>query len=396
MTAPDVLWEPRLDEEAARWRERARSIAAEHFAPLAEALDREQRYPTEHIETFVRTGLSGILVPRELGGEGLSMRAICAIVEEVSAACASTGAILAAHALGAVPLRIGGTDGQRRELYADLLQGRAVSFALTERGAGSDAAAITTSATAAGEGYRLDGEKIFVGNGGAAAHYIVFAKTDPGAGARGVTAFAVRGDADGVVIDRYEDKMGIRGTLTSNLRLHSVAVTQADVVGEIGRGLRLALETLDLGRISVAAQGLGIALAAFRLAAAEATRRHTFGAPLIDNQGISFRLADIATELSAGRMLTDEAAAAYDRGERASLAGAKAKLYTSEVAHRAVDLAVQVYGGEGYCKPCPAERLYRDQRILEIYEGASEIQRLVLGRAIAARAREALAEPVGA
>lgn len=393
MSAPEVLWEPRLDAEAAEWRGRARDLAAQHFAPLAEEIDREQRYPYEHIETFVRNGLTGILVPKELGGLGLSMQAICAIVEDVSAACSSTGAILAAHALGAVPLRLAGTDTQQAALYADLLRGKPVSFALTERGAGSDAAAITTTAVPDGSGWRIDGEKIYVGNGGAAAHYIVFAKTDPEAGGRGITAFAVHGDAPGVVIDRYEDKMGIRGTLTSNLRLTGVAVAQTDVVGELGRGLKLALQTLDLGRISVAAQGLGIALAAFRLAAAEATRRQTFGTPLIDNQGISFRLADIATELSAARMLTYEAAAAYDRGESVSLAGAKAKLYSSEVAHRAVDLAVQVYGGEGYCKPCPAERLYRDQRILEIYEGASEIQRLVLGRAIAAQAREWLSEP---
>ena len=155
------------------------------------------------------------------------------------------------------------------------------------------------------------------------------------------------------------------------------------MLGERGRGLKLALQTLDVGRVSVAAQGTGIALAAYRLAAREAVRRSTFGKPLIENQGISFRLADVATELSAARMLTYEAARTYDRGESVSILGAMAKLYSSEVAHRAVDLAVQVHGGDGFCKPCPAERLYRDQRVLEIYEGASEIQRLVIGRAIA-------------
>ena len=165
------------------------------------------------------------------------------------------------------------------------------------------------------------------------------------------------------------------------------------MLGERGRGLKLALQTLDLGRLTVSAQGTGIALAAFALASAEASRRETFGRPLIDNQGISFRLADVATELSAARMMTFEAARTYDRGEPVSILGAMAKLYSSEVAHRAVDLAVQVYGGDGFCKPCPAERLYRDQRILEIYEGASEIQRLVIGRAIAA---QVAAAPTGA
>jgi alkylation response protein AidB-like acyl-CoA dehydrogenase len=381
-----VVWEPILDDAAAAWRAKAAGLAAAKFAPLAEELDREQRYPTEHIATLVESGLSGMLVPVEHGGTGLSMEAICAVTEEVSAACASTGAILAAHTLGAAPVRIAGTDEQRRELYADLVAGEAISFALTEVGAGSDAAAIRATAVEGPDGFVLDGEKIYVGNGGVAKHYAVFAKTDPDAGARGITAFLVSRETPGIVIDRYEDKMGIRGTKTSNLKLAGVKVAASAMLGAPGGGLKLALQTLDIGRVSVAAQGTGIALAAFRLAAAEASRRSTFGKPLIENQGISFRLADVATELSAARLLTYEAARTYDRGESVSTIGAMAKLYSSEVAHRAVDLAVQVYGGDGFCKPCPAERLYRDQRVLEIYEGASEIQRLVLGRAIAKEA----------
>lgn len=379
-----VLWEPTLDSGATGWRDLARKIATERFAPLAEELDREQRYPFEHLETFVETGLSGMLVPVEHGGAGLSMTAISAVVEEISAACASTGAILAAHALGAVPVRLAGTDEQKRDLLGPLRAGEAISFALTEEGAGSDAAAIRTRAEVDGDGYRLTGEKIYIGNGSISTRYVVFAKTDPDAGARGITAFVVPADAPGVTVDRIEDKMGIRGTRTSNLKLDNVRVSAADVLGQVNRGLKLALQTLDLGRVSVAAQGLGIAYAAYRLAAAEASRRVTFGKPVIENQGIGFRLADLAVDLSAARMLTYEAARAYDEGRPVSLPGAMAKLHTSEVAHRAVDLAVQVYGGDGFCKPCPAERLYRDQRVLEIYEGSSEIQRLVLSRAIAA------------
>lgn len=384
MTDQTVLWEPDLDEDAARWRDLARKVAAERFAPLAEELDREQRYPDEHIATFVETGLSGMLVPADLGGTELSMTAIAAVIEEVSAACASTGAILAAHTLGAVPVRLAGTEKQKAEVLGSLTGGEAVSFALTEKGAGSDAAAITCVAEADGDGFRLSGEKIYIGNGGISSRYVVFARTDPAAGARGITAFIVEKDVDGVTIDRIEDKMGIRGTRTSNLRLDGVRVGAEAVLGQRGRGLKLALQTLDLGRISVAAQGVGLALAAYRLAAAEAVRRHTFGRPIIENQGIGFRLADLAVDLSAARMLTFEAARAYDTGRPVSLLGAMAKLNTSEVAHRAVDLAVQVYGGDGFCKPCPAERLYRDQRILEIYEGSSEIQRVVLARAVAA------------
>ncbi|MFL6125947.1 acyl-CoA dehydrogenase family protein [Actinophytocola sp.] len=378
-----VLWEPTLDAEAAHWRDLARKVATERFAPLAEELDREQRYPHEHVATFVETGLSGMLVPSEFGGTGLTMTAICAVVEEVSAACASTGAILAAHALGAVPLLLAGTDEQKRDILGPLRAGAAISFALTEEGAGSDAAALRARAEPDGEGYRLYGEKIYIGNGGISTRYVVFAKTDPAAGARGITAFIVPAGAEGAVVDRVEDKMGIRGTRTSNLRLDGVRVAKSDVLGQVGRGLKLALRTLDLGRVTVAAQGLGIASAAYRLAAAEAVRRETFGRPLIENQGIGFRLADVAVELSAARMLTYQAAGAYDAGQPVSMPGARAKLYTSEVAHRAVDLAVQVFGGAGFCKPCPAERLYRDQRVLEIYEGSSEIQRLVLSRAIA-------------
>jgi alkylation response protein AidB-like acyl-CoA dehydrogenase len=391
-----LLWEPELDHEAAAWRGRAAAIAAEHFAPLAAELDREQRYPDEHIRTFVETGLSGMLVPADLGGAGLGMQAICAIVEEVSAACASTGAILAAQTLGAVPVQLAGTAEQRRELLPALLAGEAISFALTEAEAGSDAAAIRTTAEADGDGFVIRGEKVYVGNGGAASRYVVFAKTDPDRGARGITAFVVAADAPGVTVDRFEDKMGIRGTRTSNLVLDDVRVPASALLGERGRGLKLALQTLDVGRITVAAQGLGIALAAYGLAAERAVARETFGHPLIENQSISFRLADVATELSAGRMLTYAAAAAYDRGAPFSIPGAMAKLYTSELAHRAADLAVQVHGGAGFCKPCPAERLYRDQRILEIYEGASEIQRIVIGRAIAAEVREAGRQPVAA
>jgi len=390
-----VVWEPQHEETAAAWRDRARELAAEHVAPLAEEIDREQRYPTEHIQTFVDAGLTGMLVPEEFGGAGLSMEAICAITEEISAACSSTGAILAAHALGAVPVLLAGTPDQKRELLGDLLRGSSISFALTEVGAGSDAAAIRTTAVEVDGGFRLDGEKVYVGNGGASKHYVTFAKTDPEAGPRGITAFLVNTEMPGVTIDRYEDKMGIRGTKTSNLKLENVVVPSEAVLGERGRGLKLALQTLDLGRLTVSAQGTGIALAAFALASAEASRRETFGRPLIDNQGISFRLADVATELSAARMMTFEAARTYDRGEPVSILGAMAKLYSSEVAHRAVDLAVQVYGGDGYCKPCPAERLYRDQRILEIYEGASEIQRLVIGRAIAAQVAAATAGAAG-
>ena len=378
-----VIWEPRLDDEGRHWRDLARDVAARHFAPLAEELDREQRYPWESVRVLVEQGLAGLLVEREHGGRGASFVTACAVIEEVSRACPSTGAILTAYALGATPLMLAGTPQQRERYLGGLARGEAISFALTEEGAGSDAARIRTTAEREGAGWRLRGEKIYIGNGGASRYYVVFALTDPQAGTRGITAFLVDKDADGVVIDRYEDKMGIRGTLTSNLKLDTW-VPDGDVLGDLNRGMRLAMQTLSAGRISVAAQSLGVALAGFDVASREAARRETFGRPIIDNQGISFPLADVATGITAARMITFEAARTHQEGGDVGILGAMAKLYASEVAHRAVDTAVQVFGGDGFCKPCPAERLYRDQRILEIYEGTSEIQRLVLGRAIKA------------
>jgi alkylation response protein AidB-like acyl-CoA dehydrogenase len=195
----------------------------------------------------------------------------------------------------------------------------------------------------------------------------------------------VSGDADGAVVDRYEDKMGIRGTKTSNLKLDTFVDDEA-VLGDIGRGLRLAMRTLNVGRITVAAQSVGLALAALQVGVVEASRRETFGQPIIDHQGIGFQLADVATHVTAARMMTFGAARAYDKGDDVGLFGAMTKLFASEASHRAADVAVQVFGGDGYCKPNIAERLYRDQRVLQIYEGASEIQRLVIARTLKAAA----------
>jgi alkylation response protein AidB-like acyl-CoA dehydrogenase len=380
-----VIWEPTLDAEGERWRALARSVAAEHFAPLAEELDREQRYPWESVKVLVDTGLAGLFVDREYGGQGASFETVCAVIEEVSQACPSTGAILTAYALGGTPVLLAGTPEQKRRYLGGLASGTAVSFALTEVGAGSDAARIRTTAVREGDGWRLHGEKIFIGNGGASQHYVVFALTDPEAGTRGISAFMVDKDADGVAIDRYEDKMGLRGTQTSNLKLDTLVGEDA-LLGELNRGMKLAMLTLNAGRITVAAQAIGVGLAGYHTGAREAVRRETFGRPIIDNQGISFRLADVATRITAARMITHQAAHTYQAGGDAAILGAMAKLDASEAAHAAVDAAVQIYGGEGFCKPCPAERLYRDQRILEIYEGTSEIQRLVIGRAVKAEA----------
>lgn len=388
-----VIWQPQLDEPDSRFQQLARELARDHFEPLAEELDREQRYPWESVKLLVESGLAGMFVPREYGGQGASLVATCAVMEEIAIACASTAAIQSAFVLGAFPLLLAGTEEQKRRYLGALVEeGHAVSFALTERHAGSDAAALQTRAIETDGGYRIVGEKWFIGNGSASRHYIVFARTGGEDEPRHITPFVVDPEADGVVIDHIEDKMGIRGTLTSNMRLDTV-VGADSVVGEPGRGLRLAMQSLDVGRITVAAQAIGIGIAAYNHAARRAVERQAFGQPIIRHQGIGFRLADVATELSAARMLMYDAARAYDRGEPVSTRGAMAKVYATEASHRAVDAAVQVFGGAGYCKPNPVERLYRDQRVTEVYEGTSEIQRLVLSRAIE---KEVLASREGA
>lgn len=379
-------WEPELDSEAQQWRAVARGLAHDHFEPLAEELDREGRYPWENVKLLVESGLGAVFVPKQFGGKELSLMAVCAAMEEVSIACPSTGAILSSFSLGAFPVLLAGSEAQKERYLGELVAGNAISFALTEEGAGSDASAIRTTAEPVRGGWRLEGEKIFIGNGGASRYYVVFAKTaDAETNKQRVSAFMVDKEADGVTIDRYESKMGIRGALTSNLKLDTV-VDAGDLLGTQGRGLRLALETLNVGRITVAAQSTGLAIGALDVATAEACRRQTFGVSIIDHQGIGFRLADCATRLTTARMLTFEAAKAYDQGGDVATLGAMAKLWASEAAHDAADAAVQVFGGEGYCRPSVAERLYRDQRVLEIYEGSSEIQRLVIARALKAGA----------
>lgn len=382
-----VLWKPTLDETSARWQALADRLGRERFAPLAPELDRDQRYPWETIEALVEHKFVGLFLPSQWGGEGASLVSTVAAVETLGTHCASTAAIMCAYQLGAFPILLAGTDKQKDFYLREMTQGRATSFALSERIAGSDAAAIEATAVREGDGWRLKGEKYWIGNGGASRYYVVFAKTDPALAGRGITAFMVDKEEPGAIIDELSDKMGIRGTQTSNLKVDLVVPDSARI-GDVNRALRLALQTLNVGRIMVSAQSMGLAIAAFNEAAKRAVQRKTFGQPIGDNQGIGFMLADMATEISAARMMLYEAARAYDNGEDVSNLGAMSKLFTSEVAHRAADNAVQIWGGLGYCKPTIAERLYRDQRILEIYEGSSEIQRLVLSRAVRKDAEE--------
>lgn len=376
----NLIWNPKLNAEEQQWQETARELTERYFRPLAAEIDRDQRYPIEHLPVMLKNGLSGMFTPKQYGGRGASLSAVVAVVEELARGCASTAAIMAAFSLGAFPVLLGGNDAQKRKLLGGLATaGSAVNFALSERGAGSDASALQTTATREGRRWHLQGEKCWLGNGGHSQYFIVFARTGEDNGKKQITAFIVEREADGVTVDFYEDKMGIRGTTTTNLKIDTYVDDDA-IVGDIGKGLSLALGTLTLGRVIIAAQANGIARAAFDEAATFAVERETFGRPIIDHQGIGFKLADAATSLSASRLLTYEAAKVYDNGGDIAALGAMAKLFASESSHTIVDDAMQVLGGRGYVKPSPMERYYRDQRITEIYEGASEIQRLVLVR----------------
>ena len=377
-----VIWEPRLDDVALQWRDTARELTSTYFSPAAHAIDQEQRYPAEHLEPLRQSGVSGMFVPKQYGGSGSSLTSLVAVVEAIAEGCGSTAAIMAALSLGAFPVLLGGNEEQKQALLNGLaVKGEAVNFALSEREAGSDAAAIQTTAVREGDGWRIRGEKCWLGNGGHSKHFIVFAKTAEPAVRENITAFWVPLETDGAVVDFYEDKMGIRGTTTTNLKV-DVVVPDSHIIGEPGKGLRLALSTLNVGRIVVAAQALGIALCSYRAAVSFACARETFGKAIIDHQAIGFKLSDAATQLSAARMMLYEAARAYDAGEDVRNLGAMAKLYASEVSHSVCDDAMQILGGRGYVKPNVVERCYRDQRITEIYEGTSEIQRVVIARAI--------------
>ncbi len=391
-TAGATVWEPALDEAARHWQSVARRLTAEAFAPRAAEIDAAQRYPLENVALLSEAGIDRLFLPAPYGRGG-SLSALCAVIEAIAEGCASTSGIVATLQLGANPLIEAGSEPQKQAflLHED---GRlkSVAFALSEREAGSDPAAMTTTASREGGAWRLRGEKCWIGGGGVSDSYVVFAQTRPGSGHRGVAAFLVDAGQEGVTAPEREDKMGMRGTVNARL-VFDTRVPDDAVLAEPGDAFRLALSALKVGRISVAAQSCGIALAAYRAAAAHAAARRTFGRPIIDHQGVGFRLADVSARLSAGRMMTYAAAAAYDAGRDVTLPGAQAKVFCSEMAHEAVDVGVQVFGGAGFVKPSLVERLYRDQRATEIYEGTSEIQRLVIARAIKAEqeARQPLA-----
>jgi alkylation response protein AidB-like acyl-CoA dehydrogenase len=364
-------------------KERAAEFADREVAPYAAELDLGDRFPEETFEKLADMGFMGLCVPEEYGGAGADFLSYVLLLEEVSRADAGVGATLAVHtSAGTLPILIYGDEEQKARWVPDLASGEKIGcFALTEPTTGSDAAAIQTRAERVDGGYRISGHKQWVTNGRVAGTMVLFARVEGGA-KEGVTAFVVGMDAEGISFGKHARKMGVISATTDDVLFDDVFVPEGDRLGAEGKGLGVALGTLDAGRIGIAAQAVGIAEAAFRYAADYAAERTTFGKPIAEHQAVAFKLADMQTKIRAARLLVHEAAWMKDRGMRVTEAGARAKLYASQVANEVANEAVQTLGGYGYMKDHPVERYYRDARVTEIYEGTSEIQRLVISRAI--------------
>ena len=371
-----------LTDEQQLIRDAVREFAEAEVAPIAGELDRDHRFPRELLPRMAELSIMGMPFPEKCGGAGADETSYVLAVEEISRACASTGCILSAHtSLATWPVYEFGTDAQKDRYLTDMASGRRLgAFALTEPGAGTDAGSGTCTATLHGDEYALDGSKIFITNAPFAEVYIVFAKTDPARGTRGMSAFIVEKDTPGFSVGEAEHKLGIRGSSTPPIYFSDCRVPKDALLGKEGDGFKIAMQTLDGGRIGIAAQALGIAQAALDASVAYAKERVQFGKPIAANQAIQWMIADMATAVDAARLLVYRAAWCVDNGRAYGTEGAMAKLFASEAATRVADRAIQIHGGYGYTESYPVERNYRDAKITEIYEGTSEVQRMVIAR----------------
>ena len=363
----------------------AREVAEAEIAPHAADWDRHHTFPRELFPKLGALGLMGVCVPEELGGAGADFVSYILVLEELSRADAGVGVTVAVHTSAAtLPIIAFGTEEQRARFVPPLARGDVLgAFALTESESGSDAGALRSTATPDGDGWRIDAAKQWITNGSHASTFLLFARTDPATdSARGVSAFVL--DAADVEVTREEEKLGLHSSSTADIRVNGAHVGPDRLLHDEHRGFAVAMQTLDGGRIGIAAQAVGIAQAAYDVARAYAVERRQFGSRIVDFQAIQFKLADMATEIDAARLLTYRAAWLKQKGLPHTAEGAKAKLFASGVARRQTAEAIQVLGGYGYTKEFPVERYFRDAKVTEIYEGTSEIQRIVIARSILA------------
>ncbi len=362
----------------------ARDFATKEVLPVAAENDQHKRYPKALVARMAELGFLGIAVPEEWGGAGMDNVSYALAMEEISRACASTGVIMSVNnSLVCDPILKFGTDAQKERFLKPLAAGQKLGcFCLSEPEAGSDAAAQKTMAVKKDGGWVLNGTKNWITNGPVADLALVFTMTEPDKGTRGITAFIVELAAKGIEIGPTDQKLGIRASPSSQIFFTDVFVKDDQLLGKPGEGFKVAMHTLDGGRIGIASQALGIARASLEDAMAYAKERKTFGKPIAQHQAIAFKLADMATEIDAARLLIWRAATLKDRGVRHSTESSMAKVFASEVANRAAKEAVQIFGGYGYVSDYPVERHFRDAKITEIYEGTSEVQRLVIARSL--------------
>jgi len=371
-----------LTEEQRLVKETAAAFAEKEVKPVAHRMDREAVYPSELVRRLGEIGFMGVFVPQELGGSGMDLLSYVVAMEEISKAWASLAVIMSVNnSLACWPILRFGRAEQKKKYLGRLARGEWLGcYALTEPGAGSDAGAIQTRAKRLGDDYVLNGSKIFTTSASHANLAIVYAVTDPARGKKGISALLVETNTPGFIVGKLEDKLGLRSSDTASLLFEDCRVPRENLLGEEGDGLRIALATLDGGRIGIAAQALGIAQGCLEESLAYAKQRHQFGRAIAEFQAIQWMLADMATEIDAARLLTYRAAWLEQRGRTFTKESAMAKLFTSEAANRIAYKAMQIFGGYGYTKDFPVERLFRDVRVTTLYEGTSEIQRLVIAR----------------
>ncbi|KPC75784.1 acyl-CoA dehydrogenase [Thermoactinomyces vulgaris] len=373
-----------LTEEQEMMRRMVRDFAEKEITPYLESMDEGDQFPREVIRRMGEVGLMGIPIPEAYGGAGADFLSYILALEEISKVSATVGVILAVHtSVGTMPILKYGTEEQKQTYVPRMAQGEYLgAFALTEPQAGSDAARIRTQARRVGDRYVLSGNKVFITNAGEADVYVVFAVTDPDKGTKGISAFIVEKDTPGLTIGKKEKKMGMGGSNTSSLIFEEMEVPVTQRLGAEGQGYEVALSNLAGGRIGIAAQALGIATAAYQAALHYAKERKQFGNTISRLQAIQFKLADMATEIEAARLLTYRAAVLREEGANCKKEASMAKMFASDVAMRVTTEAVQVFGGYGYTREYPVERLFRDAKVTQIYEGANEIQRLVIANEV--------------
>ncbi|WP_404405419.1 acyl-CoA dehydrogenase [Jeotgalibacillus malaysiensis] len=374
----------KLTEEHEMIRKMVRDFAEKDVAPTAAERDEEERFDREIFDKMAELGLTGIPWPEEYGGIGSDYLAYVIAVEELSRVCASTGVTLSAHlSLASWPIFKFGTEEQKKHYLTKLAQGEMLgAYGLSEPGAGSDVSSMKTKAVKNGDHYVLNGSKVWITNGGAAELYIIFAVTDAEAGTRGMSAFIVEKGWEGFSIGKKEKKLGIRSSPTTELIFDNVKVPAENLLGKEGEGFKIAMMTLDGGRNGIAAQAVGIAQGALDASVEYAKGREQFGKSILANQGVSFKIADMATSIEASRLLTYQAAWLESEGLPYGKESAMSKLMAGDTAMKVTVEAVQVFGGYGYTKDYPVERYMRDAKITQIYEGTQEIQRLVIGRMV--------------